>query len=218
LVGDDELKADRFFTPQEKEAISRTIKSVETRTIGEVAVILVDRSDPYPEGEFLGGILIGGLLAFIAALLFFHGQIWFLIPLHFLFFLPLFFLFQKVPILKTPFIGLRRKEAAVRRRALQAFYEKGLYRTRSNTGVLFFLSLLERKVWVLADKGIYQKMDQETLNRFARQVSEGIRKGQACQALIQALQGAGELLAQTFPVTSGDLDELTDEVQILPSA
>jgi putative membrane protein len=212
------LKADRFFTPQEKEAISRAIKSVESRTIGEVAVILVDQSDPYPEGEFLGGILIGGLLAFMVTLLFFHGQIRFLIPLHFLFFLPLFFLFQKVPVLKTPFLGLRRKEAAVKRRALQAFYEKGLYRTRLNTGVLFFLSLLERKVWVLADKGIYQKLDQETLNRFARQVSEGIRNGQACPALIQALQGSGELLAQTFPVASGDLDELTDEVQILPSA
>ena len=83
------MKAERFFTSQEKEEISRTIKSVETRTIGEVAVILVDQSDPYPEGEFLGGILFGGLLAFIVDLLFFYGEIWFLIPLHFLFFLPL---------------------------------------------------------------------------------------------------------------------------------
>jgi putative membrane protein len=212
------LKAEHFFTAQEKEEISRAIKSMETGTSGEVAVVLVDQSDPYPEGEFLGGILIGGLLAFMVDLWFFHGRIWFLIPLQFLFSLPLYFLFQKVPVLKTPFIGLKRKEAAVRRRALQAFYEKGLYRTRLNTGVLFFLSLLERKVWVLADKGIYQKMDQETLNRFARQVSEGIRNGQACPALLQALQGTGVLLSQAFPVTPGDLDELTDEVQILPSS
>jgi putative membrane protein len=209
------LKADNFFTPQEKEAISRTIKSIESRTIGEVAVILVDRSDPYPEGEILGAILFGGLLAFMADLVFFHGQIWFLIPLHLLFFLPLHFLFRRVPALKTPFLGTRRKESAVRRRALQAFYEKGLYLTQLNTGVLFFFSLLERKVWVLADKGIHQKMDQETLNRFARQVSEGIKKGQASQALIQALRETGELLAQAFPMASGDLNELNDEVQTL---
>jgi putative membrane protein len=209
------LKADNFFTPQEKDEISRTIKSLETRTSGEVAVILVDQSDPYPEGEFLGGVLIGGLLAFVADLIFFHGQIWFLIPLHFFFFFPLYFLFQKIPVLKTPFLGVRRKEAAVRRRALQAFYEKGLYRTHLNTGVLFFLSLLERKVWVLADKGIHQKMDQETLNRFARQVSEGIKKGQASQALIQALRETGELLAQAFPIASGDLNELNDEIQTI---
>jgi putative membrane protein len=211
------LKADNFFTQQEKEEIHRTIKSLETRTSGEVAVILVDQSDPYPEGEFLGGILIGGLLAFIVDLWFFHGQIWFLIPLHFLFFLPLYFLFQGIPVLKTPFLGARRKEKAVGRRALQAFYEKGLYKTHLNTGVLFFLSLLEKKVWVLADKGIYEKIKQETLNQFAGQVSNGVRDRQAGKALIQAIQVLGDLLAEYFPITAGDKDELPDEVMTLES-
>jgi putative membrane protein len=209
------LKTERFFTAQEKEEISRTIQSLETRTSGEVAVILVDQSDPYPEGEFLGGILIGGLPAFLVALWFFQGQIWFLIPLHFFFFLPLYFLFQKIPVLKTPFLGARRKEAAVRRRALQAFYEKGLHKTHLNTGVLFFLSLLERKVWVLADKGIYEKITPETLNQFAGQVSAGVREQQAGQALVQAIQGVGNLLAEHFPITPGDMDELPDEVLTL---
>ncbi len=209
------MKADNFFNQQEKEEISRAIKSMETRTSGEIAVILVDQSDPYPEGEFLGGILIGGLLAFVAALWFFHGQIWFLVPLHFLFFLPLYLLFQKIPFLKTPFLGARRKEAAVRRRALQAFYEKGLYRTQQHTGVLFFLSLLERKVWVLADKGIYEKIKQETLNQFAGQVSAGVRDRLAGRALVQAIQGIGNLLAEHFPITPGDIDELPDEVMTL---
>ena len=206
------MKAERFFTSQDKEEIHRAIKSLETRTSGEVAVILVDQSDPYPEGEFLGGILFGGLLAFMTDLWFFHGQIWFLIPLHFLFFLPLYLLFQKIPVLKKPFLGARRKETAVRRRALQAFYEKGLYRTHLNTGVLFFLSLLERKVWILADKGIYEKIKQETLNQFAGQVSGGVKNQQAGQALIQAIQGVGNLLAEHFPIRSGDMDELPDEV------
>jgi putative membrane protein len=210
------VKAERFFTSREKEEISQAIKSVEKRTIGEVAVILVEQSDPYPEGEFLGSILMGGLLAFILTLIFFHGQIWFLIPLHFLFALPLFVLFRKMPVFKIPFIGTRRKEDAVRRRALQAFYEKGLYKTRGNTGVLFFLSLLERKVWVLADKGIYERIKQEKLNHFARQVSGGLKEGRAGQSLVQAIRQAGDLLAEHFPMAPGDTDELPDEVQTLP--
>lgn len=211
------MKAERFFSSQEKEEIGGAIKSVEKRTIGEVAVILVEQSDPYPEGEFLGSILLGGLLAFILTLVFFHGQIWFLIPWHFLFALPLFILFKKMPVLKTPFIGPKRKEEAVRRRAIQAFYEKGLYKTRGNTGVLFFLSLLEHKVWVLADKGIYEKIKQERLNQFARQVSGGLKAGQAGPALVQAIGEAGDLLAEHFPMAPGDTDELPDEVQTLPS-
>jgi putative membrane protein len=150
-------------------------------------------------------------------LIFFHGQIWFLIPLHFLFALPLFILFKKQPILKTPFIGTKRKEDAVRRRALQAFYEKGLYKTRRNTGLLFFLSLLEHKVWVLADKGIYEKIKQEKLNGFARQVSSGLKEQRAGQALVRAIGEAGGLLAEHFPLLTGDTDELPDEVQTISS-
>jgi putative membrane protein len=93
-----------------------------------------------------------------------------------------------------------------------AFYEKGLYKTKQNTGVLFFLSLLERKVWVLADKGIYEKIEQETLNGFAQTVSQGIKEGRACDALCRAIEDAGTLLARHFPVTPGDTNELSDEV------
>jgi putative membrane protein len=210
------LKADRFFSSREKEGISQAIKAVEKRTIGEVAVILVEQSDPYPEGEFLGSLLLGGLLAFVLTLAFFHGQIWFLIPLHLLFAFPLYLLLKRMPGLKIPFVGPRRIEEAVRRRALQAFYEKGLYKTRGNTGVLFFLSLLEHKVWILADKGIYEEIKQEKLNQFAGQVSGGLKEGRSVQALVEAIREAGDLLAEHFPVTAGDTDELPDEVQTLP--
>ena len=106
---------------------------------------------------------------------------------------------------------MRRKEEAVRLRAERVFFEKGLYKTKKNTGVLFFLSLFERKIWVLADKGIYEKMDQETLNRFANEVSRGIKQDRACDALTQAIQGIGVLLSRHFPTTPDDIDELPDE-------
>jgi putative membrane protein len=117
-----------------------------------------------------------------------------------------------MPILKTAFIGIKRKEDTVRLRAVRAFYEKGLYKTKKNTGVLFFLSLLEKKVWVLADKGIYEKIEQETLNKFARIVSQGIKDGRACDALCESMKKAGELLSRYFPITPDDIDELPDEV------
>jgi putative membrane protein len=81
-----------------------------------------------------------------------------------------------------------------------------------NTGVLFFISLLEHKVWVLADKGIYEKIDQEALNKFARAVSLGVKEGRACDALCQAIIEAGDVLAKHFPLTPGDTNELTDKV------
>ena len=207
-------KADKFFTEEEKERLKATVHEVESKTIGEIVVMVVDHSDHYIEAEVLGGILLGSLLSLIATLLYFHSSIWSYVPLSFLFFFPCRFLFQRVDILKRLFIGIRKKEEAVRLRAERAFFEKGLYKTKKNTGVLFFLSLLERKVWVLADKGIYEKMNQETLNRFANEVSRGIKENQACEALSKAIQEIEVLLSQHFPITPDDTDELPDDVMI----
>ena len=208
------LKAEKFFTEEERTRIRETTKSVESRTIGEIAVMIMDSSDRYIEAEVIGGVLAGSLLSLIVSILFFHASLWVYIPLSFLFFFPAWILFKKIPAVRMMFIGLKRREETVRERAVRAFYEKGLYTTRKNTGVLFFLSLLERKVWVLADRGIYEKIDQETLNRFAKNVSQGIRDGRACDSLCQAIKEAGELLARHFPITPDDTDELSDEVMV----
>jgi len=205
-------KSERFFTAEEKERLKATTHEIESRTIGEIVVMVVDHSDHYIEAEVLGSVLLGSLLSLILTVLFFHSSIWSYIPLSFIFFFPCWFLFIKVHTLKRLFIGIRRKEEAVSLRAERAFFERGLYRTRKNTGVLFFLSLLERKVWVLADKGIYEKMNQETLNRFANEVSRAVKEGRACDALSQAIQEIGVYLAKHFPITPEDTNELPDDV------
>jgi len=207
-------KSERFFTAEEKERLKAITHEVESKTIGEIVIMVVDHSDHYIEAEVFGSVLLGSLLSLILTVLFFHSSIWSYIPLSFLFFFPCWLLFIKVEVLKKRFIGTRRKEEAVRLRAERAFFERGLYKTKKNTGVLFFLSLLEKKVWVLADKGIYEKMDQETLNRFANEVSSGIREGHACEALSQAIREIGGLLSQHFPITSNDTDELPNEVVV----
>ncbi|MEK7864408.1 MAG: hypothetical protein AAB175_01180 [Nitrospirota bacterium] len=206
------LRAEKIFTEEEKKRIEDTTRDVESRTIGEVAVMVVDSSDQYIEAEVLGGIFLGSLLSLIITALYFNSSVWSFIPVSLVLFLPSRFLFRKFPVLKISFIGFGRKEEVVKQNAVRAFYEKGLYKTRKNTGVLFFISILERKVWILADKGIYEKIEQETLNKFAITVSHGIKEGRACDSLCDAIREAGELLAKHFPVTPGDTDELSIKV------
>jgi putative membrane protein len=144
--------------------------------------------------------------------MFFDAQIWYYIPLSILFFFPFQRLTRLLPLLKAVFIGPGRRQEAVAQRALKAFYDKGLYRTRDNTGVLFFISILERKVWILADKGIYSKINQDTLNTYATAVTQGIKKGEACDALCRTITDIGQILAEHFPVKPDDTNELPDEV------
>ncbi len=205
-------KAEHFFTSEEREQIKLTSREVESRTVGEVVVMVVDRSDDYLDGEILGGVVGGSLLSLTITALFFNASLWFFVPLAFILFFPFRFVFKKYHPLRTAFLGAKRKEHAVVRRAVRAFHEKGLNRTKEHTGVLFFISLLEHKVWVLADKGIHKKIGQETLNTFAAKVSRGIAEGRACDALCEAIKEAGRVLAEHFPKTKEDRDELPDDV------
>lgn len=204
--------AKTFFTEEELKRIGEATRAVERHTIGEIAVMVVDSSDEYREAAVSGGVILAALSAFSLTEIFFDQAITFFMPLCILLFFPFRSLFNIIPALKTAFISRARKEEAVRERAVRAFFEKGLYRTKANTGVLFFLSLLERKVWVLADRGICEKIDQKTLNTFAQTVSQGIKEGRACDALCSAISGAGKVLAQHFPIAHGDTNELPNTV------
>jgi len=211
---EERSKAELFFPEAEKERLRAAVQDVESRTIGEVVVMVVDTSDDYPEAEIIGGIFLSGFISLILTFLFFHASIFWFVPISFVLFFPSKLLLRSLPHFKKLFLGADRKEEAVRTRAFVAFYEHGLDKTRQNTGVLFFLSLFERKVHILADQGIYSKIGQETLDRYAKIVVEGIKKGHACDALCQAIQDTGQLLSTHFPTIAGDTNELPDAVII----
>jgi putative membrane protein len=207
------MNADNFFSPTEKERISQTIAAVEKLTAGEVAVVVADESDRYPESAILAGITLGSMVALLITDLLFHDSLWFFLPLALLAALIIGWLTGKVPALKRLFIPHARLEEEVAQRALQVFYDKGLHRTRDATGVLFFISLMEHKAWVLADQGIYQKISQEKLNQHAANMATGIKQSRAAEALCQEIQQIGIVLAQHFPIKSDDTNELPNEVQ-----
>jgi len=205
-------RADTFFSNEERAAIEAAVRDAESRTVGEIAIMIVDASDEYLHADTIGGVLFSGALSFFGAVALFHSSLVAYIALTALLFFPCRLFVRSFPVIKSEFISPRKKRDAVRIRALQAFYDKGLYRTQAQTGVLFFLSLMERTVWVLADKGIYEKIKQEQLDRFAVTVSHGIREGRAAEALRQAITEAGTLLAEHFPMKPGDKNELSDSI------
>lgn len=206
------MKADTFFTPEEKENIARTIGEVEKKTSGEVAVMVVDASDSYPESPILSGILIGGLVALLVTDLVFDDSLWIFLPLATVFSFVFGWGANTLPMVKRFFIPKTRLEEEVRQRAVQAFYDKGLYKTIDNTGVLFFISLLEHRAWILADTGIYTKISQEILQEFAVDIATGIKEDRAAEALCRQITKVGEVLAEHFPIKEDDINELPNQV------
>jgi putative membrane protein len=208
----DSNKADTFFTVDEQLRISSAVHAAEQNTSGEIATMVVTASDSYREAGMLGSFFFAGLLALVMSVLSHHVTIWTYIPLLLLLYFPCYLLLARAPRLKLMFIGRGRLVEAVSERAIRAFYEKGLHRTKDETGILIFISLLEHKVWILGDRGINARIPTESWRAFAGQLAAGLRSGRACEALCVTIGDCGAELARHFPRQAGDTNELTDEI------
>ncbi len=229
-------KSASFFSEEENSRIRSAIEKAESGTSGEIVAMVVDRSDSYREAEILGAVITAAFLGFLveigfqlislwyssagwghgsgveAELVLYGVSLWTYIPLVLVLFFPARFLFRRCENLKLPFVGRKRIDEAVRERSVRAFYEKGLYRTRDETGILIFLSLLEHKVWILADRGINSLIPHDEWQDLARQLSLGMREKRACEALCSVIASCGEDLARHFPRKHDDTNELSDHV------
>jgi len=214
-------RAHIFFSEADKVRIRQAVQAAEATTSGEIASMVVDQSDRYREAEVLGGVLTAGFLSLVISILAHYGAllsrlpldmtIWSYVPLVFLLYFPARSLFIRFPRLKLPFVGRKRLMHAVRERAVRAFFEKRLYKTAEENGILIFISLLERKVWVIGDRGIDRKISHDTWNSLARRIAAGIAEGKACDVLCQTIEQCGALLAEHSPRREDDLNELPDD-------
>jgi putative membrane protein len=206
------IRAKDFFSKTEKEKIRQAVGEAEKSTTGEIAVMVVDESDRYRDAEILGALLMSGLVSVILSLALHHITIWFYIPAVTVLFFPFWYLFRQMPQLKLALVSHHRADGAVRDRAILSFYEKGLHRTRNETGILIFISLLERRVWILGDKGINEKIEPDFWGSLVGELTSGIRDGRALDALCAIVAKCGAELAGHFPGTPDDTNELPDDV------
>lgn len=112
--------------------------------------------------------------------------------------------------------ALWRREDA-RHRAIAAFAALGVWDTVENAGILIYLLLAERRIEILADRGLDARVSDEQWRGVCLLMEERLRAGDPEAAVLQGVSAAGELLAQHFPCIEGatDRNELQDLPQIL---
>jgi putative membrane protein len=208
------MRAKSPFGERPRERITEAVRSAESHTAGQIVPVVVDRSDHYPQAP-LRAALIGVALASTA---FFWlselGAAW--VPLlqggTALSAVALTLLW---PGLQRLLIGGRSMEMAVQHRAVRAFVEHGVHRTQGETGVLVFASLLERRVVILGDRAIHEKMGEEGWKNAVSALVAGLRRGAADDGFIAAIQLVGAKLAEAFPRSGPSTgNELSDELRV----
>ncbi len=95
-----------------------------------------------------------------------------------------------------------------RARAVELFAQLRIWDTEENSGVLIYLQLLDRRVEIVADRGINAKLGQEFWDAICRRMEVAFRAGDFAGGVHCALNTVTEALREHFPATSDNPDEL----------
>ena len=108
-------------------------------------------------------------------------------------------------------------ERAWRARALEAFAQLRVWDTHANNGVLVYLLLADRRIEIVADRGLAGLVSAEQWRGVCQLMEERLQAGDPEDAALAGVAAISELLAGHFPQQPGvaDENELPDMPRLL---
>lgn len=198
------------FSAEDKARITAAIHAAEKSTSGEFVAVVARASDHY--------LLLPLLWSAILALLFPGACVlagvslpWVRIyQLQLLIFIALAVLLLSVPGLHLKLIPRQVKHAHASRLARAQFYAQGVQLTAHHSGVLLFVSLAERYVEIVADKGIHEKLGEARWRSIIDLFVAQVRRGNVVDGFVDAIGACGMAMAEHYPPDPDDTSELSD--------
>lgn len=114
-----------------------------------------------------------------------------------------------------PLAPLLRGQSS-RERAIELFSQLRVWDTQSNTGVLVYVQFVDRKIEIVADRGISARVQQAEWDAVCARIVEDFRAGRYGEGVRAGIAGITALLRQHVPPPpAGDRDELPDRPTVL---
>ena len=104
------------------------------------------------------------------------------------------------------------KHRRVRRRAVTVFRAAAERRTEGRTGILIYLSMGERRAEIVADEAILKVTDEHTWGEAMAALLVEVRAGRPADGIVAAIERVGAVLAEHFPRSEGDVNEIPDKL------
>ncbi len=219
-----------LLTPDEHAMVSDAVALAERETDGEIVTIVARWSDAYHDAALQYAVaasflVFAGIAAFprqshnllISALGGWDHQLsegllmTFLLGAMLLVYLIVRSVLFYMP-LRLALTPAGTKARRVRRRAILLFRTSAESRTKGRTGVLLYLSLDEHRAEIVADAAINEKVAPEVWGEAMAQLIDHVRAGEPGKGMAQAVQRMGAVLAEHFPPTGDNPNELPDRL------
>lgn len=196
--------------------VTAAIAAAEARTAGEIVPVLVRRSSTVGHVPFLAFTLLALCLllfdpaAYAAAA--WGGPHWAWLGLGWGVAAGLALVAARFDVVQRLLTSRFDQSQQAELRAEVEFFENQIGKTRQSTGILIFVSLMERRAVVLADRAIAEKLDPGTWQEVVALTIAGVKRGDLAAGLVEAIARCGELLAPHFPIRPDDTNELRDRL------
>ena len=107
------------------------------------------------------------------------------------------------------------REVTPRQRALEVFSRLRVWDTEHNAGVLIYLLLADRRVEIVADRGIHARVGDAEWQAVCREMESHFRQRQFEQGVLIGIQRISQLLAAHFPANGSKPNELSNQPVVL---
>ncbi len=197
------------FDDAARETLTNCVREIEKSTDVELVLIVRARSGIYRQADYLFAAVLAlfGLLFLLFSPYDFH-QYWVAIDVVLLFVIGVWISSRSNAIRRLLTTNTFRAVAA-RTGAAAMFYEAGIANTNAETGLLVYLSLLERRLELIADRGVLKAVPSLEWNQILFELHESGRNPDP-DTLRAGLEKLGALLAQYLPATGENPNELPD--------
>jgi uncharacterized membrane protein len=102
-----------------------------------------------------------------------------------------------------------------RERAVHLFGELRVWDTEDNSGVLIYVLLADRRVEIVADRGIHQRVGTAAWMGICHSMQEAFRVRQFKAGSLEGVAAVNELLAKHFPPNQNNPNELPNRPVVL---
>ncbi|MGH8288335.1 MAG: TPM domain-containing protein [Steroidobacteraceae bacterium] len=198
------------FSANDKARITAAIKAAERNTSGEFVAVVAHASDHYVVLPLLWAAILALLLPGACLLAGVSLRWVHLYQLQLLLFIVLALLLLTVPGLHLKLIPTHMKHARATRLAKAQFYTQGVQLTPHHSGVLFFVSLAEHYVEIVADKGIHEKLGEAHWKGIVEAFVAGVRQDRVVDGFVEAIGACGAAMAEHYPPDPNETPELSD--------
>jgi len=201
-----------FLTEESKAALSEAVRAVEAASSAELVVAVRPRSGSYLQADLIVGILAG--LVTLAVLLYSQwtfGLVWFLVD-------PVLagaiagFASSRTHLLRRAFTRRETLRGWVEQAARSTFVERRVHSTSGRTGILLYISLLEREAAVVVDLGVEALAATDAWRAAVSEIENSVHRGASGIEVAAKVRELTIVLGPALERSAADVDELPNEV------